>query len=321
MAEERTLKEYATPSTEEPHAIIVYPTVEGNNFEIKPALIYLVQENQFFGSPTEDPNFHISTFLRHSGTLNANQEAVRLHLFPFSLRDRANAWFHSLEVGSIISWDQMRRAFLTRFFPLSKTAHQFAQKDGESLYDAWERFKEMLRLCPHHGLEKWLIIHTFYNGLLYTTKIYVDAAAGGALMNETYTVTYALIENMTQKHYQWTSERVITTSSPSKKEAGMYEISSLDHLAAKVDALTQKFDKMNTSAVTPAHVSPPCEVCGVFDHIDVDCQLGSAIEGVEQENYAQYNQGMRQNQKKFKTPHNSYGQMAPTGYANNQRAP
>jgi len=39
---ERTLKEYATPSTEEPQAIIVYPTVEGNNFEIKPALLNLV---------------------------------------------------------------------------------------------------------------------------------------------------------------------------------------------------------------------------------------------------------------------------------------
>jgi len=63
MAEERTLKEYATPSTEEPHAIIVYPTVEGNNFEIKFALIYVVQQNQFFESPTEDPNLHVSNFL------------------------------------------------------------------------------------------------------------------------------------------------------------------------------------------------------------------------------------------------------------------
>ena len=158
MAEERTLKEYATPSTEEPHAIIVYPTVEDNNFEIKPALIYLVQQNQFFGSPTEDPNLH--DFLRLSGTLKANQEAVRLHLFPFSLRDRASAWFHSLTIGSITSWDQMRRTFLAQFFSLSKTAQlrarlfQFTQKDGESLYNAWERFKEMLRLCPLHGLEK-----------------------------------------------------------------------------------------------------------------------------------------------------------------------
>jgi len=38
MAEERTLKEYAIPSTKEPRAIIVYPTVEGDNFKMKPAL-------------------------------------------------------------------------------------------------------------------------------------------------------------------------------------------------------------------------------------------------------------------------------------------
>lgn len=136
---ERTLKEYATPSTEEPQAIIVYPTVAGNNFEIKPALLNLVQQNQFSGSPTEDPNLHISSFLRLSGTIKENQEAVRLHLFPFSLRDRASAWFHSLEVGSITSWDDMRQAFLARFFPPSKTAKlrdqitRFNQKDGESL--------------------------------------------------------------------------------------------------------------------------------------------------------------------------------------------
>jgi len=105
MAVERSLKEYAIPSTEEPHAIIVYPTVEGENFEIKPVLLNLVQQNQFSGSLTEDPNMHISIFLRLSVTLKANQEAVRLHLFPFSLRDRASAWFHSLEVGSITLWD------------------------------------------------------------------------------------------------------------------------------------------------------------------------------------------------------------------------
>ena len=158
----------------------MYPTVAGNNFEIKPALLNLVQQNQFYGSPTEDPNLHISFFLRLSGTLKANQEAVRLYLFPFSLRDRTSAWFHSLEVSSITSWDQMRQAFLARFFPPSKTAKLrdqitgFTQKDGESLYDAWERFKEILRLCLHHGLEKWLIVHTFYNGLSYTTKMTVE---------------------------------------------------------------------------------------------------------------------------------------------------
>jgi len=96
----------------------------------------------------------------------------------------------------------------------------------------------MLRICPHHGLEKWLIVHTFYNGLSYTTKMTFDAAAGGALMNKNYTAAYALIEDMAQNHYQWTNERAITTHTPYKKEAGMYKVSNFDHLAATVDTLT-----------------------------------------------------------------------------------
>ena len=63
----------------------------------------------------------------------------------------------------------------------------------------------MLRLCPHHGLEKWLIVHNFYNGLSYTTKVIVDAAASGALKNKNYTEAYTLIEDMAHNYYQWTN--------------------------------------------------------------------------------------------------------------------
>jgi len=49
MAEERALRENAISSSDEPYAVIVYLAVEENNFEIKPALIYLVQQNQFSG--------------------------------------------------------------------------------------------------------------------------------------------------------------------------------------------------------------------------------------------------------------------------------
>jgi len=149
----------------------------------------------------------------------------------------------------------------------------------------------------------------------------VDAAAGGALMNKNYTAAYGLIEDMAHNYYQCTNERAITASAPFKKEAGMYQVSNFDHLAAKVDALTQKIEKINVSAITPTSVSPPCEICGVFDHIGVDCQLGSAIDSIEQMNYAQYNQGMRQNQNFYKNPQNSYEQVAPPGYANNQWTP
>jgi hypothetical protein len=83
----------------------------------------------------------------------------------------------------------------------------------------------------------------------------------------------------------------------------MYEVSSLDHLNAKVNAHFQKFDKMSVSAVTPAPVSPPYEVCGIFGHTGVECHLGNAVGSPEQVNYAQYNQGFRNNQNFYsKTP-------------------
>ncbi|KEH29546.1 hypothetical protein MTR_4g045590 [Medicago truncatula] len=133
----------------------------------------------------------------------------------------------------------------------------------------------------------------------------VDAAAGGALMNKTYTGAYDLIENMAYNHYQWTSERVITegTPPPSKKEAGMCQVSTLDHLSAKVDTLLQKFDKLTVSVVTPALVSPPCEFCGILDHTGVECQLGSVAKSPEQKFY-------------------TFGQQTtPPVYANNERVP
>jgi len=51
------------PCTDEPHAFIAHPAVGDNNFELKPDLLNIVQQNQFFRSPTEDPNLHLSIFL------------------------------------------------------------------------------------------------------------------------------------------------------------------------------------------------------------------------------------------------------------------
>jgi len=73
--------------------------------------------------------------------------------------------------------------------------------DGESYFEPLERYNELMRVCPHHGLEKWLIIHTFYNGSIYNTRMTIDGASGRVLINKPFNDLYGLIENMTQKHY------------------------------------------------------------------------------------------------------------------------
>ena len=113
-------------------------------------------------------------FLEICNTIKLNgvtEDMIRLRLFPFSLKDKARGWLQSLQLGSITSWQDMVEKFLAKFFPPAKTAQlrseigQFKQNDFESLYEAWERYKDLIRHCPQHGLLDWLQIQMFYNGL------------------------------------------------------------------------------------------------------------------------------------------------------------
>ncbi|CAJ2633397.1 unnamed protein product [Trifolium pratense] len=295
--QERPLRSYAIPSQEEPHNSIAAPAIEANNFELKPSLLSAVQQNQFSGNPTDDPNLHLSIFLQYADTVKANgvsPDAIRLRLFPFSF------WLQSLPSNSVTSWDELKKVFLARYFPPSKTAmlrsqiNGFKQKDNESLFEAWERYKDMIRLCPYHGLENWLIIHTFYNGLLYNTRMTIDAAAGGALMDKPYNQAYQLIESMAQNHYQWGNER--TTVEKPQMKGGMYEVNELDLVKAKLEALTQKMESMTTTPLaTVAATISNCELCGIQGHTIAECQLLTEVHP-DQVNYTQgnlYNQGFQ----------------------------
>ncbi|XP_062103532.1 uncharacterized protein LOC133814609 [Humulus lupulus] len=65
---------------------------------------------QFGGLPMEDPNLHISNFLELCATLKMNRAsdaAIRLRLFPFSLRDQEKSWLISLQANSITTWEEL----------------------------------------------------------------------------------------------------------------------------------------------------------------------------------------------------------------------
>ena len=72
----------------------------------------------------------------------------------------------------------------------------FKQADSESLFEAWDRYNNMLRQCPHHGFEKWLVLHTFYNDINYHTKVSLDSATGGTLMNKSLDEVEEIIESV-----------------------------------------------------------------------------------------------------------------------------
>ncbi|GJS18206.1 zinc finger, CCHC-type containing protein [Tanacetum coccineum] len=90
------------------------------------------------------------------------RERTRLRLFQFFLRDQASNWLERLLAGSITTWEDLTTRFLAQFFPPGRTAKlrndilMFQQHHGESLSEAWNRFKDLLQKVPYHGIDLWL---------------------------------------------------------------------------------------------------------------------------------------------------------------------
>ena len=165
----------------------------------------MVQQNQFTGHLTEDPNEHLGRFLRIGNTVMLNgvrPEVIKLHLFPFSLRDIAATWYESLPYGSIDTWEELVEAYLGRFFPPSITTERrreiivFQQGEDESLYTEWERYKRLLKRCPMHGIYLKTQMDIVYHSLNNTSKGIIDASCRGAFKRKSAEEVRDLIANI-----------------------------------------------------------------------------------------------------------------------------
>ena len=253
--ERDTMEDFWRPVIQDEFSVVRQPAIDANNFELKPTLITMVQQNQFTGHPSEDPNEHLGQFLRMTNTVKLNgvrPEVIKLQLFPFSLRDIVASWFDSLPYGSVNTWEELMEAYLSRFFPPSLTSERrgeittFKQGEDESLYTAWERYKRLLKRCPMHGIDLKTQMDIFYNSMNYTSKGIIDAACGGAFRRRRAEEARQLIEDLARCNMRPPSES--SGSSSRAKENGMIELNKMSTMEAKLDALMHQLDKRIHSA-------------------------------------------------------------------------
>ncbi|GJS63860.1 reverse transcriptase domain-containing protein [Tanacetum coccineum] len=195
---ECTMEELLRAPTEGYGEAIILPEINADHFEIKTNLLQLVQANPFHGLENENPHAHINSFKRITSTLrfrNVPNDVIKLMMFPYSLEGAAKTWYEKEPPNSILTWEDLVTKFVNQFFPPSKTTHlkneisRFTQKFEETFSEAWERFKEMRRACPHHGFMKLNQIDTFYNGINENDQDSLNAAAGGNLLRRRESVS------------------------------------------------------------------------------------------------------------------------------------
>ena len=243
-----TMEDFWKPIIQEEYSAIRQPTVDANNFELKPSLITMVQQHQFTGHPTEDPNEHLGRFLRMANTMKLNGvrlEVIKLHLFPFSLKDIAATWYESLPYGSVDTWEELVEAYLGRFFPQSLTSERrreiivFQQGEDESLYIAWERFKRLLKRCLMHGIDLKTQMDIAYHALNDASKAIIDASSCGAFKSKSAEEARDLIEDLAKYNMKASSE----FSKGNSRGKGIMELSKMTTMEAKLDAIMHRMEK------------------------------------------------------------------------------
>ena len=261
-----TMEDFWRPIIQDEYSAIRQPAIEANNFELKPALITMVQQHQFTGHPTEDPNEHLGRFLRMANTVKLNgvrPEVIKLHLFPFSLRDTAATWYESLPYGSVDSWDELVEAYLCRFFPPSLTSERrreiivFQQGEDESLYVAWERFKRLLKRCPMHGIDLKTQMDIVYHALNDISKGIIDASCCGAFKRKSAEEERDLIEDLPKCNMKTPSE----FSRGNSRGKGILELNKMAAMEAKLDAIMHRMDKQEKKTYTAHEIGAVERVC------------------------------------------------------------
>ncbi|GJT48066.1 reverse transcriptase domain-containing protein [Tanacetum coccineum] len=276
MADNRTMAQMLQAPIEGYEDAIVVPPINANNFELKQPLINLVQSNKFTGR--QDPHNHLRFFNKVTSTFRHPEvpnTSIKLLLFPFSLDGEARDWLDKEPPRSILTWDDLVAKFINQFFPPSKTTYYrneiitFFQKPNETFNEAWERFKGLLRQCPHHGFSELHQLDTFYNSLNSNDQDALDSAAGGNFLDKMPQEGLAIIESKSKVRYSRSraNDSRVSTDAPLSNSSPSNNSFDIQQLAASLeDKMTIKMKQMMNEmkalvVTTPAPIKAVEEVC------------------------------------------------------------
>nr|GFA16722.1 putative reverse transcriptase domain-containing protein [Tanacetum cinerariifolium] len=149
----------------------------------------------------------------------------------------ARTWLDKEPPRSILTWEDLVSKFINQCFLPSKTTYlqneiiNFLQKPNENFNEAWERFKNLLSQCPHHGLSELHQLDTFYNALNPNDQDALDLAAGGNFLDKTHRDGLAIIESKSKVRYsrsRVTDSRVSTNAPlPSSSPFNSFELQQI----------------------------------------------------------------------------------------------
>nr|GEY00803.1 hypothetical protein [Tanacetum cinerariifolium] len=247
MTDNRTMAEMLRAPTEGCAEAIVVPSILAEQFELKHSLINMMTSEQFFGLEKDNPHDHI----RWGSPPVLEKEPPR----------------------SITTWDDLVSKFINEFFPPSRTTNlrneilNFQQKFDESFHEAWERYKDLIRACPHHGFTELRRLDTFYSALNPADQDSLNAAAGGNLLDKSPQDALTIIENKSKVRNS-RSKPIASPINACDNESSS-EIAKLTHA---VNQQTSAVTTAMTAMLKQLQANPPPDQVKAVEEICVTCR-------------------------------------------------
>ncbi|GKC15800.1 reverse transcriptase domain-containing protein [Tanacetum coccineum] len=267
MADNRTMAQLLEAPTEGYEDAIVVPEITADNFELKHGLLTLVQNKQFFRHDKEDPHAHIRYFNKITSTMkfpNVPSTSVK-YVFTIFLEGAARIWLEKEPPRSILTWDDLVSKFINKFFPPSKTTNlrneitRFQQRFDETFYEAWDRFNDLLRACPHHGFSELHQLDTFYNALNSNDQDSLNSAAGGNFLDKMPRDCLRIIESKSKVRNSRNKPVVAKVSTSSSTPGISPDVAELKDM---VKALLLDKKNQSQAPATVKAVEENCVTCG-----------------------------------------------------------
>ncbi|WOG86434.1 hypothetical protein DCAR_0205638 [Daucus carota subsp. sativus] len=136
--------------------------------------------------------------------------------------------------------------FLKKYFPNHKTTritneiNQFHQKENESFWIFFDRFKNLLSQCPHHGIEKWRLCKIVYEALDSQTTALLESMCQGKFMEKDEDQGWEFFEDLAEKSQ---------LGSPKRNNVAT---------DAKLATLTKRLEALETSKPPTQMSTHPC---------------------------------------------------------------
>ncbi|GKB20323.1 hypothetical protein Tco_0854246 [Tanacetum coccineum] len=137
--------------------------------------------------------------------------------------------------------------------------HGFQQRFDETFYEAWDRFNDLLRACPHHGFSELHQLDTFYNALNSNDQDSLNSAAGGNFLDKMPRDCLRIIE-IKSKVRNSRNKLVVAKVSASSSTPGISpDVAELKDMVKAL--LLNKKNQSQTPAPVKA-VEESCITCG-----------------------------------------------------------